>query len=153
MDAISTAIEEITADLRLVPGLVRTTGAQDVINEFPWLMVYPGTSDHQVYTHDDGDGHVVLIGVYQIKARVYVEHKDTAADVARLTPFLSTIPNAWHAGWKRDKFGGTVLSLGDVRNGGAGSNVSGELGPDDFGGNLLMAAFVTTISIEEPVQE
>lgn len=152
MAALENVIAEVIADLRSVPGLAAAPNhPQEQINEWPMLFAFSKSGSWRLGTADDGIGHKMRFGSHTIQVVVMVPRKDLPADIARLMPFAESVPNALLAGFVRDKFGGSIVGLGDVWGGSGSTAITYETGGDDYTQGVELIRFSMTVSVEEVI--
>jgi hypothetical protein len=107
-------ITAIRQDLRTLPGLRPLLDeVPDAVNAYPAIVVYPIGMNWKLGSHSGDRGKGMRMGMYTIGIELIVARKDLARDVALLMEFCESLPDHLFAGFSRDKYGDTVLQLGN----------------------------------------
>lgn len=115
MGTMSQVITEIRQDLRTLPNIRPLLDqVPDSVNAFPALVVYPIGMNWKLGSHSGGDREKPMrIGLYTIGIELIVARKDLPRNVDALMEFCDVLPDFLFAGFKRDAYGGTAVTLGN----------------------------------------
>lgn len=129
------------------------TNPPSVINEYPACIVYHQSGDWQRSTHSSANGHGSVIGVHTFIAEVAVPHKDLARDIATLRPITDEVVDALWKAANRDRFGGTVIDLGNMMRQSSTPPVRHEkLAGTWAGDNTIGIRFEIDVTVEREVE-
>ena len=107
-------IDAIRDDLRTLPGLRPLLDeVPDSVNVYPAIVVYPIGMNWKLGSHSGDRGKPMRLGLYTIGIELIVARKDLPRDVDKLMEFCEVLPDFLFAGFSRDKYGDTVLQLGN----------------------------------------
>lgn len=133
-------LREIRDDLRTLTGLSALPDQPpEQLNEWPALLVYAREGFWRLGTASGATGKPMRWGIHTIRVALHVERgPDLARATAELMPFAERIPHALFAGFYRDRFGGTVVLMGDPQVNQV-APITYEVGPDIWGGIETLA--------------
>lgn len=113
---LDSTIDEIRADLALLPKLRHMHwGLPDSLNDFPAMVIYPGSGIWRLGTHSGDREKPMRWAMHTIRIELHVARKDLPNDFERVMWFCDTLPDYLFAGFKRDAFRGTMITMGDPR--------------------------------------
>lgn len=113
---LDATIHEIRADLSLLPHLRKMHwDVPDSLNEFPAMVIYPGNGFWRLGTHAGDTNKPMRWAMHTIRIELHVARKDLARDSGKIMWFCDTLPDYLFAGFKRDTFSGTMVTMGDPR--------------------------------------
>lgn len=150
--SIATVVAAIVDELRAVPGLAHAhTAPPEQINEWPALVVYPGNGYARLNTHSDGNRGTTL-AQHTLIIELHVPLKGEPEQYETLLGFADSVPRAVFAAFAGDRMGGTVVSLGDYRQGGASAPLRWEQGASEWGGiQTRVMRFTLDVAVEEGI--
>lgn len=153
MAALEDLIREVTADVRMVPGVVATPDAPpEQLGVFPALVVYPRTGFWRFGSASGSRSREMRWGTHTLAIVLHVDRADLAYDMARALPFTESVPNALLAGFARDRFNQAAVTLGDPTTPGTTPPVRYEMGPSQWGGvDTIAITFSLDVSVEEEI--
>lgn len=108
-------IRAIREDLATIPGSRMHFNVPDSINESPALVVYPSSGAWRLGSHSGERGVPMRMAKHTIQIVLFVARKDLERDFDQLMWFCDVLPDRLFAGFKADKYGDTVLALGDPK--------------------------------------
>lgn len=107
-------IRELRDDLRTLPEIRPLLDeVPDSLNAFPALVVYPIGMSWKLGSHSGDRGKPMRLGLFTIGIELIVARKDLPRDVAVLMEFCDVLPDYLFAGFKRDAYGGSAVTLGN----------------------------------------
>ena len=107
-------IRELRDDLRTLPEIRPLLDeVPDSLHAFPALVVYPISMSWKLGSHSGDRGKPMRVGLHSIGVELVVARKDLSRDVGYLMSFCDTLPDFIFAGFKRDAYGGTAVTLGN----------------------------------------
>lgn len=113
---LDTVIRQIRDDLRTMPHLRDLPdGVPDALNDYPICIVYPSSGAWRLGSHSGDLGRPMRWGQHTIRVELHVARKDLWRDTERIMWFCDTLPDYLFSGFKRDTYGGSVVTLGDTR--------------------------------------
>lgn len=116
--ALSDAVREITADLRMMPGVLSVPGTPpDDLNEWPALIVYPQPGQAVPDAHATEAGNPTFRTTDDLIVRWMSMDADLPRSIERATTALDSMREALFAGFRRDRFNGSVTRLLSVTGG------------------------------------
>lgn len=160
--ALAGVITAIQDDLRADAGLAGVRIPDEPVDQInqPILMVYPGTGFWRLGTASRGAAHAnkpARWGLHTIRLDLLLTRKDLPFDVQRVQAFEDVIPHALLAGFTRDRFGDTVVGLGEASARARGSvqasrPLSYEFTEFEWGGMTLIGyRYELDVEIEEDI--
>lgn len=108
-------IEELVAVLALVPGIQGAGTPKDAQNEYPFIVVYPGSGTWNWGTADGGRGRPGMYGPQQFNADCHIMRANLEDAVIALTPMADEIATRLFAAFHEHRFNDTVHRLVAVR--------------------------------------
>lgn len=107
-------IQEIRNDLATLPGLQRVHfDVPDDISRTPAIVVYPMAGRWELGTHSGDTGKPMRWAMHTIRIELHVDRIDLSRDMDVVMEFCDNLPDWLFAGFKRDKFNGTMVLPGD----------------------------------------
>ena len=133
--SLATLLDEIRADIQGIPEVRRVyDDVPDAANEMPAIIVASLGARCWLATHGSEDGTTPLHCEHQIRVEVHLPRKDLAWATTTLDAIAPQVALRLYSGFVRDRFNGTMITLGDPR----GTNALGMLdynnGPSEWGG-------------------
>ena len=147
-EGIKTALEDQVTSVRRF-----YTNPPSVINEYPACIVYHQSGDWQRSSHSSTNGHGSVIGVHTFIAEVAVAHKDLARDIATLRPIADEVVDALWKSANANKFGGTVIDLGNMMRQSSVPPIRHEkVSPGWASDNTIAIRFEIDVTVEREVE-
>lgn len=136
---LSRCLKELRDDLRTLPHLRRLHDRYpDGINQHPAMVVLPVETRWRFGAHAGDRGKPMRVAIHTIAIIIYIKRSDMSRDVENLIDWFSdSLPDYLFAGFHRDQYGGTAVTLGDPRTGANATDVirvtleDGAVGTDD----------------------
>lgn len=157
MASLDRACRAIADDLRLLSGLTYAMDrvAEDQTSANPIVTVYPVAGFWRLGTASGGSlERAMRWGTHTVRVRVSVPWRDTERDMDDLMPFGESIPAALFSGYVRDRFGGTVVCIGDPEQRGGTPPLRYEFGPTGTETEPKLSwTFSLDITVEEEIEE
>lgn len=156
MAALEAVVAAVTTELRLLPGLVATPDSPpEQLSVFPALVIYPSSGFWRTGSAYGPRERAMRWGTHTLSIRLHIERSNLATDVAQALPYGELIADALLRGFARDRFGGTVVALGDpvtLKSSGGSAPLRYEFGPDSWGGiDTLAWKVALDVSVEEEI--
>ena len=154
--SVSDVIREVVATVRSLPllGSAYDAPVDQIYGPWPAIVAYPESGTYRLATTHTAHGRPGSWGVHTITIRIHWPRKDLEHDVERILPFADTIAEALLASFVRDRFGGTVIALGDARSPGASGAIRYEFGDGNSGGvDTVAFGFSFDVTTEPVVEE
>jgi hypothetical protein len=154
--AVSDIVREVVTTVRSLPllGAAFDAPVDQMNGPWPAIVAYPDAGSARLATSLSERGMPGSWGVHTITIRVHWPRKDLEYDMERILGFADSIPQALLARFVRDRFGGTVVALGDARNRGASGAIRYEFGDGNYGGIETVAyAFSFDVTTEDIIEE
>lgn len=128
------------------------TDPPETVNEYPACLVWHESGSWQRSTHMS-DGHGSVIGVHTFIAEVAVARKDLKRDMATLRPITDEVVDALWTSANRDRFGGTVIDLGNMMRQSSTPPVRHEKLPNTWAGdNTIGIRFEIDVTVSREVE-
>jgi hypothetical protein len=154
--AVPDIIREVVATVRSLPllGTAYDAPVDQVYGPWPAIVAYPEGGTVRLATTHTAHARPGTWGVHTISIRIHWPRKDLEFDTERILGFADAIPAALMARFIRDRFGGTVVALGDARSPGASGAIRYEFGDGNYGGvDTLAFGFSFDVTTEYAVEE
>lgn len=150
LEDVITAVQAVVA--ADVSGVSVPAYVPEQMNIDPLILVYPNAGLWRWGTACNANGNRARWGVHTLTIRVHVYRKELPVSSARIYPFSESVPLALLKGYQADKFGGTVVCMGDYTNPGADVPITYTFEPNDIADiPTLSWTFKLTVSVEDEV--
>lgn len=149
-------IDEIVATVKSIPllGDAYDSPVDQINGPWPVIVAYPDGGTIRLETTRSDHNRPSTFAVHTITVSLHWPRKELRYDIARLLGFADTIPEALMASFIRDRFGGTVVALGDARSPGASGAIRYEFGDGEWGGIQTLAfRFSFDVTAQAAIEE
>ena len=138
--------------MRGIPGLNPDPQPSDQDQRDIVCLVYAGDGRTQLST-SRGETHPVTWQFETIVVDILTPHSDLAGDLAALEPYTYLVPRTLFARFAKDRWGGTIVNIGDSTSPGATWPIRRNLvGPVSVGGiDSIGYRFECDVSYQEDV--
>lgn len=153
---VSDIVREVVATVRSIPllGSAYDAPVDQIYGPWPAIVAYPETGSYRLATTSMAHSRPGSWGVHTITIRIHWPRKDLEHDIVRILPFADTISEALLASFVRDRFGGTVVALGDARSPGASGAIRYEFGDGQYGGvDTVAFGFSFEVTTQPVIEE
>lgn len=153
---VSDIVREVVATVRSIPllGSAYDAPVDQIYGPWPAIVAYPETGSYRLATTSMAHNRPGSWGVHTITIRIHWPRKDLEHDIVRILPFADTISEALLASFVRDRFGGTVVALGDARSPGASGAIRYEFGDGQYGGvDTVAFGFSFEVTTQPVIEE
>ena len=154
--AVADIVREVVATVRSLPllGTAFDAPVDQVHGVWPAIVAYPDGGTVRLATTKTAHNRPGTWSVHTITIRIHWPRKDLEYDMDRILPFADAIPEALLASFVRDRFGGTVVALGDARSPGASGAIRYDFGDGSYGGIETIAFGVSfDVTVENVIEE
>lgn len=112
---LADVIAELIAIVSEVPGIAGAGEPKDAQNEYPFIVVYPGSGTWNWGTADGGRGRPGIYGPQVINLDIHVMRNNLEDNIEELKPFTDEVTLRLFAAFHEDRFNHTVHRLVAVR--------------------------------------
>lgn len=129
------------------------TDPPEMVNEYPALLVWHESGSWQRSAHSSLTEHGSVMGVHTFVAEVAVARKDLKRDMATLRPITDDVVDALWKSANANRFGGTVIDLGNMMRQSSTPPVRHEKVSGTWAGdNTIGIRFEIDVTVEREVE-
>lgn len=151
--SLATLLDEIRADVRSTPEVARVYDeVPDSINEMPAIVALSLGARCWLASHGSEDGTTPLHCEHTIHVEVHLPRVDLAWAIEKMERIAPAVALRLYSGFVRDRYSGTMITLGDPRSTNAQGMLDYQLAPSKWDGtDTYMMSCDLRVTTEEEV--